>query len=250
MILTDDFVYIHQPKTGGTFVARVLERLYQDGRRGVLVNTHKHGSCSDIPEAWRGKPLVTTIRNPYDRYVSQYRFAWWRRYPDLYCGEAAMREMFPHYPELSFGEFLQLANTLFVSRYQGKDTGFHNPSFPEDRKLGWHTEQFVRFYCVHPREVFAAITEGYIAEGRCRQDMFPIRFLSAENLNTELHAVLGELGHAPDEIAFVRDADRIYPAEGGRASGDRWETYYTPELKRLVRTRERLLFQLFPKYDV
>jgi hypothetical protein len=97
--------------------------------------------------------------------------------------------------------------------------------------------------------VFAAITEGYIAEGRCRQSLFPIRFLSAENLNAELHAFLRELGHAPDEIAFVHGAERIYPAEGGRAPADRWETYYTPELKRLVRTRERLLFQLFPEYD-
>lgn len=249
MILTDDFVYIHQPKTAGTFVTRVLERLYQGGSRGPLVNTHKHGSCSDVPDAWRGKPLITTIRNPYDRYVSQYRFAWWRRYPDMYCGEAAMREMFPHYPELSFGEFLQLANTLFVGRHQGKDTGFHNANFSDDRRLGWHTEQFVRFYCVHPREVFAAITEGYITEGRCRQALFPIRLLSAENLNAELHAFLRELGHAPDAIAFVRGAERIFPAEGGRAPGDRWETYYTPELKRLVRTRERLLFQLFPEYD-
>jgi len=249
MILTDEFVYIHQPKTGGTFVTRVLERLYQDGDRGRLVNTHKHGSCSDIPDAWRDKPLITTIRNPYDRYVSQYRFAWWRRYPDLYCGEAAMREMFPHYPELSFDEFLQLANTRFVGRHQSKDTGFHNTHFGGDRRLGWHTEQFVRFYCVNPRDVFAALTEGSIAEGRWRESLFPVRFLSAENLNSELHAFLRELGHPADAIAFVRDADRIYPAEGGRAAEDRWEAYYTPELKRRVRTWERLLFQMFPEYD-
>jgi len=250
MILTDDFVYIHQPKTGGTFVTRVVERLYQDGRRGPLVNTHKHGSCSDIPPAWRSKPRITTIRNPYDRYVSQYRFAWWKRHPELYCGEAAMRDMFPHYPELSFGEFLELANARFVGCHQGKDTGFHNASFPEDRRLGWHTEQFVRFYCAEPREVFAALTEDGIAEGRCRRAMFEIRFLTAERLNVGLHAFLGELGHAPDAIAFVRGAERIYPDEGGRAAEDRWESYYTPELKRLVRTRERLLFQLFPEYDV
>jgi hypothetical protein len=250
MILTDDFVYIHPPKTGGTFVTQVLERLYQDGRRGPLINTHKHGTCSEVPDAWRGKPLITTIRNPYDRYVSQYRFAWWRRYPDQYCGEAAMRALFPHYPELSFGEFLELANTRFLGRHRGQDTGFRNTQFPDDRALGWHTEQFVRFYCAAPREVFAALTEADLAEGRWQRAMFPVRFLATERLGAELHGFLAELGHAPDAIAFVQHRERIYPAEGGRAPDDRWQSYYTPELKRLVRTRERLLFQRFPEYDV
>ncbi|MDC0711356.1 hypothetical protein POL68_22995 [Stigmatella sp. ncwal1] len=255
MILTSDFVYIHQPKTGGTFVTKVLERLYPSGegppgKRGRLINTHKHGTCSEVPEEWRGKPLLTTLRNPYDRYVSQYRFAWWKRYPDMYCGEDEMRAMFPHYPELSFGDFLLLANTKFVNRYQRQETGFRNEHFPEERRLGWHTEQFVRFYCRQPREVFRAIDEAYIAEGRCRQDMFPVRFTFSESLNGELHAFLREAGHAPEDIAFILDAAKIYPEEGGRAPEDRWESYYTPELKHLVRTRERLIFELFPQYDV
>lgn len=249
MVLTDDFVYLHQPKTGGTFVTKMLERLYTgSGRRWV--NTHKHGGCSDIPEAWRGKPLLTTLRNPYDRYVSQYRFGWWKRHPDMYCGEEEMRAMFPHYPDLSFGEFLLLANTKFVNRHQREETGFRNEHFPEERRLGWHTEQFVRFYCVNPREVFSTIDEDYLATGRCRRDMFPVTFTFSEDLNRGLHAFLLERGHAPEALAFILDAEKIYPAEGGRAPEDRWETYYTPELKRLVRTRERLIFSLFPQYDV
>jgi hypothetical protein len=251
MILTNDFVYIHQPKTGGTFVTKVLERLYgPQGKRGALLNTHKHGACSEVPEAWRDKPLLTTLRNPYDRYVSQYRFAWWKRYPDMYCGEEEMRAMFPHYPELSFGDFLRLANTKFVNRYQRQETGFRNGNFPEERRLGWHTEQFVRFYCRQPREVFSAIDEAYIAGGRCRQDMFPVRFTFSESLNGALHAFLREVGHAPEDIAFILDAAKIYPDEGGREPGDTWQSYYTPELKHFVRTRERLLFELFPQYDV
>lgn len=246
MILTDDFVYIHQPKTGGTFVTKVLERLYA----GRLVNTQKHAGCTEIPEAWRGKPLLTTLRNPYDRYVSQYRFAWWKLHPDMYCGEAEMRAMFPHYPDLSFGEFLQLANTKFVNRHHREETGFRNEHFPEDRRLGWHTEQFVRLYCQRPRDVFRAIDEDFITQGRCREALYPVRFTFAEDLNRGLHAFLREVGHKPEDIDFILDAEKIYPAEGGRSPEDRWESHYTPELKRFVRTRERLLFQLFPQYDV
>ncbi len=252
MILTNDFIYIHQPKTGGTFATYVIERLYQGGGRkhGGIVNTAKHATCSDVPRAWRGMPLLATVRNPYDRYVSQYHFAWWKRRPEIYCGETVMRAMFPHYPDLSFGEFLLLANTRFVNNQEGVEMGYRNDRFTEDRCLGWHTEQFVRFYCKTPREVFRAIDEHYIFNGRCRGDMFPVRFLFSENLNCELHAFLREIGHALDDIAFVLDAERAYPVEGGRALEDRWERYYTPELKRFVRTRERLLFQLFPQYDV
>ena len=191
MIITDDFVYIHQPKTGGTFVTDVLERLYQGapgraGRGGTFLNTHKHGTCSDIPAAHLGKPILTTVRNPYDRYVSQYHFGWWRRHPDAYCGEEEMRARYPRYPELSFAEFVQMANTLFLNRHQREETGFFNDRFPEERRLGWHTEQFVRFYCREPRAVFQSLDEESLASGRFREALFPLHITRAEQLNQQL----------------------------------------------------------------
>ncbi|MGB6012319.1 MAG: sulfotransferase family 2 domain-containing protein, partial [Desulfobacterales bacterium] len=90
-IITDDFVYIHYPKTGGTFVTHVLKRLYQYKKKYKLLTTFlpkriqrrfhgfiqtdkKHGTCDEIPELHRNKPILATIRNPYDRYVSHYEF--------------------------------------------------------------------------------------------------------------------------------------------------------------------------------
>jgi hypothetical protein len=29
-----------------------------------------------------------------------------------------------------------------------------------------------------------------------------------------------------------------------------WESYYSPELKKKVRRREKILFQMFPEFDV
>ena len=75
MIFTDRFVYVHQPKTGGTFVTAVLFRLHEfrwtrwthlrsalrvnlvhRGRYGTLVyNTHKHGGRGAIPPEQRHK---------------------------------------------------------------------------------------------------------------------------------------------------------------------------------------------------
>jgi len=36
MIFTDNFVYVHKPKTGGTFVTDVLRRIYGSGTRRTV----------------------------------------------------------------------------------------------------------------------------------------------------------------------------------------------------------------------
>jgi hypothetical protein len=248
MIQTPDFVYVHEPKTGGTFVTAMLARVY-GGREGAFVDADKHATCSEIPAEHRGKPIVSTRRNPYDRYVSQYRFGWWRLHPDLYCGEDEMRALYPHFPDLSFGEFLHLANTRFVNCYEGRPTGFVNRNFPPGREPGWHTEQFVRFYFRDPRQAYARLDEAALGSGSFRRDMYDVTFLPVERLNEALYELLLGFGHPPGEIDFVRSAEKVFPVEGGRVSQDRWQSYYTPEIRDFVRTHERLLFELFPQYD-
>jgi len=69
MVITDKFVYIHKPKTGGTFVTDALLRLHDGkwnflmhGKLAVLkeihfrnklgtliINNNKHGGCREIP---------------------------------------------------------------------------------------------------------------------------------------------------------------------------------------------------------
>ncbi|MBW8876570.1 MAG: sulfotransferase family 2 domain-containing protein [Acidobacteria bacterium] len=246
MIITPDFVFIHYPKTGGTFVTHVLSRLYGD----QLVNVDKHGTCSDIPEEHRGKPLLSTVRSPYDRYVSQYRFGWWVMHPEDYCGAEAMRELYPHYPDITFEEFLCLANTLFLNCHRSAPTGFVNDIFQEERRLGWHTENFVRFYCRNPRQTYARLDEPAIERAGFVQDMFDVHFLRTARLRQGLHDFLLGFGHRPEDLAFILSSERVLPDMGGRRpEGDRWESYYTPELKDFVRTRERLIFRLFPEFE-
>jgi hypothetical protein len=248
MILTPDFVFIHYPKTGGTFVTEMLSRVY-GGREGAFVDVDKHATCSEISEEHRGKPILSTLRNPYERYVSQYRFAWWKLHPDLYCGVEEMKSVYPHYPDLTFEEFVHLANSKFLNCYQQRPTGFVNRRFPPGREPGWHTEQFVRFYFDNPREVYAGLDEASLASGGFRKHMYTVRFLPVNRLNEALYEYLLELGHPAAEIGFIRSATKIFPVEGGREPGDRWQRYYTPEIREYVRTRERLLFDFFPHFD-
>jgi hypothetical protein len=252
MILTPHFVYIHQPKTGGTFVTHVLSRLYgtehQGNSRGFK-NVNLHGTCSDIPDEYRRKPIVATVRNPYDRYVSQYRFGWWKRYPDAYCGADEMRALYPHYPDISFEQFVYLANTRFLNCHQGQATGYVNRNFAYGQELGWHTEQFVRFFFRDPQAAYARIDEDTLNRESFREDMFDVHFIATENLNYGLHSFLLQHGHHPGQLKFVLTARKVFPQEGGREPGDCWKDYYTPELKAFVRQRERLIFTLFPGYE-
>lgn len=248
MIVTPDFVYVHQPKTGGTFVTETLSRVY-GGRSGAFVDTAKHATCSEIPAEHRDKPIVSAVRNPFDRYVSQYRFGWWKLHPDLYCGADEMRALYPHYPDLSFGEFVQLANAKFLNCHQGRPTGFVNRNFPPGRGPGWHTEQFVRFYFRDPQAAFARLDEESLGRGDFRQDLYPVHFLPVERLNEALYELLLGFGHRREDVEFIRPAARVFPAEGGRDPGDRWQSYYTPEIRDFIFARERLLFELFPQYS-
>lgn len=258
MLITDKFVYIHQPKTGGTFVTSVLKKLYgckslDDKPTGLLrrmfgtrfcpvIEINKHGRCAQIPRRYRGKPIVASIRNPYDRYVSQYEFKWWHAHPESIAAEKEIKQMFPSYPDLTFEEFVLLRNTFFVV---GKKEGF-----AEGRHPGWHSEQFIKFFFRDYERVLSGMNQQYFDSGAFRRDMFPVRFLNTSSLNRDLHEFLREMGHTEEEVSFILSSGKIYPREGGRDKGKAWEKYYSPELKDLVRKREWLLFDLFPEFDV
>lgn len=71
MFETDDLIYVHCPKTGGIFVERVLHR-ERSGRSLMGV----HDPATQVSkEIARGRPIVGTVRNPWDWYVSFYHYA-------------------------------------------------------------------------------------------------------------------------------------------------------------------------------
>jgi hypothetical protein len=238
MILAPAFVFIHQPKTGGTFVANVLQRLLG----ASIIDLNKHGVCNEIPASHRGLPIVSTVRNPYDRYVSQYEFGWFRKMPPReWFDMDAVRARYPDWPDVSFEEFVDAS----IDAFRRMKT---SPLAAQDQP-GFHSEQFVRYYFRDPESVYPRIDDAYIAERRFVEDMHPVRFLRTEDLNRQLHDFLLETGRDRAEVEFILRQGKIVP-EGSTRSGDKpWSAFYTPELKARVRHRERLLFAIFPEYD-
>lgn len=70
MLVTQTFVFIHLTKCAGTFAREALGLL--DGP--VVYEGRYHGSWDELPDQFRNMPVITTIRNPYDWWVSWYHF--------------------------------------------------------------------------------------------------------------------------------------------------------------------------------
>ncbi|EYD76096.1 hypothetical protein Rumeso_02285 [Rubellimicrobium mesophilum DSM 19309] len=276
MLLTDRLVYVHMPKTGGTFVTSVLERLHQPspnrlqglwhrarrhlgrpwaeapGKYGRLRNVEpKHGTCHDIPASHAGLPVLSCMRGPWEWYVSQYEFSWWKRIgqydpndPSTPAGWAIERALpafvkeRPHFPDIGFAEFVELCDRA-ADIYNG-ETG---------TDFGLFTHGFVRYFYRDPPAVLRRLSDRYLASAEHAGDRFDVTFLSTERLNADLQRALVRFGYEPDDVAFVGQLGKILPMGIGRREDQRWERYYDEALKASVRQRDRFVFRMFPDYD-
>ncbi len=276
MIITDDFVYIHYPKTGGSFVTYVLKQLYRykknykfldnllpkrvknkvlrfqeiSNRIQGFIDTNMHGTCNDIPWEHRNKPILSTISNPYDSLVSHYEFGWWKTHTEEEFGFRTMEEIknkLPNFPDLDFGEYINLCDCVLLPKK------FKNVNLKKNENIGIETFDFIRFFFRNYQEVLAKIDKDYkcyVNHQTYKADMFKVHFIKTDQLNHGLYNFLLDIGWKSKEIAFVLNLKKIFPKEGGRAKDQAWGKYYTHELKSIIKKKERLIFDLFPEFDV
>lgn len=265
MIFTEKFVYVHEPKTGGTFVTSMLFRLYglhwtrlthlknsifrevrsRHPKYGELVhNSNKHGGCQSIPNHQREKKVLATVRNPYDLYVSQYEFGWWKRREFLPYLRAVpnFEKDYPTFPDISFSEYVKLSDAAFERFEAGAD----------ELSWGLRTREFIKFYFREPLRAWKRLNQdpNYVDANEYRSDMFDLHFVRTDDLNRGLYDFLIGSGYDNEDVSFVINQEKILPRGKGRTAEQQWQKYYTPELKQQVRHKERLLFNMFPEFDV
>jgi hypothetical protein len=295
VLLADRLTYVHEPKTGGTFVNHVLGRLHGgltdipasrlrgpalrvgfaaasyypellrarwwkprpgESRYGRIYRWNDHGTCSEIPAGRRSKPILATVRNPLETYVSLFHFGWWKRPEYLPVYRRFLPEFdsrYPNFPDVSFREFLELLHAgcvLPASRDLDDRAG-----------VGYLTERFVRFYFrlrralrgYDPGPVLRKIDDSYLDSGRFRADMFEVTFIHTSRLNRELRDFLAGIGYEDADLEFVESLEHVVPAGGSSvvfaqgSASEGWPRYYTPDLEETVRARDRLIFTLFPE---
>jgi hypothetical protein len=266
------------PKTGGTFITSVLFRIHDsaqpDSNHKFLVSVlrrlfrrslgsrtpygpiadlePKHGTCHDIPALHGDKPILSTMRNPYDWYVSQYEFGWWKKTfvyhpeshptPAGFAIEQVLPEFIkenPHFPDISFQEFIDLCYGAALVYNNGGGTN-----------LGLYTHSFIRFYYREVAKVILRIDQDYICSGRHTLDMFDVYFVKTNRVNEELYNFLVSTGYRTEDLSFLPNLDKILPMGRGRRNDQNWEKYYTPALKKFIREKDWVLFEMFPEFDI
>lgn len=249
MIITDDFVVLNFPKTGSTFIRTVLKRIHRTRVRSmhplqrlrcwagleqgpyfeevILPRLMQHGTYRHIPASHRSKCVVSAVRNPYARFISEYRFRWWASHPEDFFSPEVVAA-FPTFPDLSLEEYARIRTAQIAQ------DGIKAP-------IGPQTIAFIRMFFTDPGRVLGNMDEQYLDSNCFLEDMPEISFLRTEHLGQDLHAFLKEHRFSEAEIAFVPDHQRINVTQ---PSYEKKSTSWTPATLSFVHERERLLFRI------
>ncbi|MBN2112559.1 MAG: hypothetical protein JW785_00370 [Acidimicrobiia bacterium] len=212
MLITEHFVFVHIPKTGGDFIRRVcLKHLPPDSV--VAHHIAKHGRDTEIPGPYRGLPRFALVRNPWDWHVSWFHYLMGSGRPEEHRDR--VRVMNPWFVTLSDGFRADFGTTM---------RRLYDPavaaSFSPQSVVRAAAEQEVDLLTLHlRRQTGASEAEGRLTMGRfedLRRDFH--HFLAAHNVEI------------PE--GFRRDLYERPPINRSRRS--RFQDYYDPELRGII----------------
>jgi hypothetical protein len=226
MIVTDKFVFVHLPRTGGTFVSEVINKFFPSAHeighhmpRELLAREYSH------------LPVLGAVRNPWEFYVSLYhyvrpkdaanRFVSWMSENGRHGFIGSVRNL------LNLGVNDERLDVLIEMLPERLDySKRHIPSATKDvmrrvRGTG------VGYYTFRFNQMFGNADDVFV----CR----------LETLRQDLISFFEGIGAATDELRdYVLRLDKKNIAEHLHYS-----TYYTPELAELVSIRDYQLIERF-----
>ncbi len=249
MIIADNaFVYIHHPKTGGTFVTEMLRQVAAQSSQLRIDEPSglKHSGVKKIPDEFRKLQIVTNVRNLFEHYVSRYTFRWWAdpTHSKQMFHLDEVKKDFPKFPDLSFSEFLRLFNhwpyrRTISSKLAQKLT---------DQNIGYNSWVLMRLTLNEPSKLPRKLDS--MDDKRLAAKFNKIRFLHTETLNTDLCQLLRDYGVDEQYLAPILASAPILPKKGGRGAGKQtWRQYFNDADVAYVSEKDRMYFRLFPGMD-
>jgi hypothetical protein len=226
MIVTDKFVFVHFPRTGGTFITDVIMRFFPSAQE---IGYHLPRFL--LPNEYSHLPVLGAVRNPWEFYVSWYYHVWprdgatplhsWLSENGKQQFEGSTRNA------LNLGTDDDRLDALIEKLPDEVDYRKRNiPNITKDalRKI---RGTGVGFYTFRFNHLFGNADEVFF----CRQ----------ERLRADLIHFLERIGAASDEIrAHILESEKKNTADHSHYS-----SYYTPELAELVSIRDRAVIERF-----
>ena len=267
MIITKDFVFIHMPKTGGTFVHGIFKKIIADFKQkypvkwylnrlnyrlslavpiyqklnNVVYNEYpekevkgQHAGVLFIPKKNKKLPIISVKRDPIKKIISSYYYRWWERFPIL--PKSDLRREFPNYPEISIEDYFELVYHVEMKAYFGTD--YRN----DIGVLSW---QFIRMYSSAPLFVYKNINADNYEEYIMKY-FADVVFFEMDVLSYSFERYLKTTSFS-EYSNYFETKERIYPP--GSTVKERSETL--PEiLSEKIKSKEWILYKYFPEYNL
>ena len=232
MFVADKLVYLQLPKAASTFITSVLSK-NMDGQR-----IGHHTTLDSRPD---GSIIISSIRNPWDWYVSLWAFGCsghggvWKklnrrneRRPDLW------RECYSDANDPNkFRRWLQ----AFMNPSKSDQWKFY-PQIPMRGVAGIYTYRLLKMTSLtdHWAEQSTQLRSPADIERHFETASVVDRFVRCESLRTDLEAIIEDAGLPP----------LVFPADKRNASEHAAPNYYYDEESiELIRSRDPLIVETF-----
>ena len=226
MIVTDKFVFVHLPRTGGTFVSEVIRKFFPSAHE-----IGHHLPRELLPREYAHLPVLGTVRNPWEFYVSLYHYVRPREAANLWVSWMSENRKLGFIGSirnvLNLGVNDERLDVLIEMLPEHVDySRTQIPNVTKDTMRGVRGSG-VGYFTFRFDQMFGNA-----------DDLF---FCRLETLKQDLVAFFEKIGAATDELRdYVLRLDKKNGSEHLHYS-----TYYTPELAELVSLRDRALIERF-----
>ncbi len=246
MIITPDFVFLNNPRTGSSFVRKALKLAYlaewsdvepaEGFVAGELIlpvrrghdreGRDHHGTCAQIPQAYRHRPVISAVRNPYAHLVSIFELGLWR-VGAAHEGEGGGR---------AFEHFIAAQDASAHRRW---------PCAAPSRGFGPQSMHFLQMFSTDPARAFRDLERGAQPADIARH-VAPIVFLRQERLTAELSDAL-----RPFRTNDLVDAvSGLAPSHVTKRACEWSHAAFAPSMIVAIREREAFLFDFLARRGI
>lgn len=226
MIVTDKFVFVHLPRTGGTFVSEIIRKFFPSAHE-----IGHHLPRELLPKEYSQLPVLGTVRNPWEFYVSLYHYVLPKDAASILVswmsenGRLSLIGSIRNLLNLGVNdERLDVLIEMLPEHIDYSRTLVPNVTKDVMRRV---RGTGVGYYSFRFNQMFGNA-----------DDVF---FCRLETLRQDLIAFFEGIGVATDELR-----DHVLRSDKKNISKHlHYSTYYTPELAELVLVRDRELIERF-----
>ncbi|WP_440873664.1 sulfotransferase domain-containing protein [Thalassotalea sp. PLHSN55] len=213
MIVCNKFVFLHLHKSGGTFVNQMMAACIPYARQ-----IGYHFPYHELPCSFRRLPVVGTVRNPWDYYVSWYHF------------QAQMKQPHPLFMCVSDNKRLGFEQTILNLLKLGQDeslfTQYHQQLPNKFMTQGINlTKQCLLAHKDSDKGFYSFLYERLYHGASA-----PI-IIKMEGLRDGLNSLIEQLQLQPEQRirAFLRDVPKL-----NTSVHNNYQSYYSNSLKQAV----------------